>query len=107
MKRDISKIGCFEYRQKRRLLNKRIEKAIRQHKKRSHIRKELDDLFALWVSSFGIGLLAYVFMRTAKRRSRKLRAAISNNNPLLEKMRSMGNLRRLNGGKLIRGEIGS
>lgn len=85
-----------------RKLKKKIAKAIRQHKKRSHLRKELQEQWqAFWGKIFGAGPIGTMLAYTMHRRRKTFRGAVVNNTPLLDKMRSMGTLSFVSGGRLI------
>lgn len=86
-----------EYSRKRRTLRKLIAKAVRQHKKRSHLREELDQINDLWIRQCG-GIFRFMFRN---RWRRKFVAALSENNPLLKVMEKHSAIKRVTGGHLI------
>jgi len=74
-----------------RKLKKKIAKAIRHHKKRSHFRKQLSDEWnGFYGAIFGPGRLATIMSYTAHKRRKRLAAAVSDKNPLLEKLKELG-----------------
>lgn len=85
-------------------IKKKIEKAVRQHRKRSHLRKQLeDDWFSFWCAIFGANRLTTMVTYTAHKRRKRLAAAVSNNNPLLELMRKHSSMSLISGGRVIGG----
>lgn len=101
------KITAFEYRQQTRQLRKQLAKAIRQHKKRSHIRKAQDELFARWAAKFGMGVISFLLTRTMHKRRRRIREAVSQNNAFMDFMRRANSVKSINGARIIGGSDGN
>jgi hypothetical protein len=80
-------LSRVEYSRKRRELKKQIAKAVRERKKRSHLKKELATLNADWFKNTG-GLSRRIFRL---RVLRKLSQALSSDNPILERLRNKDN----------------
>lgn len=98
-------ITTSEYRKQTLDLRRKLKKAIRWHKKRSHIRAALQEVFERWAAKFGMSVLGFVVWRTAHKRRNKMLAAVSNNNALLEKLRQKGSIGFVSGGRTIIEEV--
>ncbi len=100
----MKRTGTFWYRSEYRRLTKAIDKAIRHHKKRSHLKRAKWDLYYEWCAYAGITLTT-IISKTFKRREKKLVAAISDKNPLLEMLRKKGAASLATAGRTINQEI--
>lgn len=85
----MSKFNRHEWSKRRRANQKALAKAIRQHRRRSHLRLEARQLGEEKTSKLygGIGCL---MAHTMRKRNRQLSAAISDRNPLLEMLKKHG-----------------